>query len=117
MRHALIALAAAAGVAALAAPAAAQTLGAGRYAESTISNREETIRLRIANERDDGYLTASQAADLNARLNRIIRIDNDYRDDAFTRTRREDIVDRLDRLETGLRYDVAMNSDNAANDY
>jgi hypothetical protein len=110
MKKALIALALGAAVTASAAPAMAQTWGYYSNAYSSIRAREIRISERIDQALSDSDITMSQARDLRVQLNRLIRLDRSYRWDGLTPSERDDLVSRLNALESNLRYEVSLNT-------
>jgi hypothetical protein len=110
MKKALIALALGAAVTASAAPAMAQTWGYYSNAYSSIRAREIRVSERIDQALSDNDITMSQARDLRVQLNRLIRLDRSYRWDGLTPSERDDLVSRLNALESNLRYEVSLNN-------
>ena len=104
MKKFLIALAAGGAIAAFAAPALAQV-----YDESSLMQREDSIRDRINDGVRDGDLTYAQADRLRSELRQIVNLDGRYRYEGMTDQDMRDIDSRLDLLDSRLNYDVSMN--------
>lgn len=104
MKRFLIPLAAAATVAALAAPAAAQPYRGG----PDFRDRGENLQVRIERNLHRGEITPREAARLRADVRATEQLSWRYRrDGAFTRWERADIDRRFDRIAMALRYERA----------
>lgn len=104
MKRFLIPLAAAATVAALAAPAAAQPYRGG----PDVRDRGETLQMRIDRNLDRGLITPREAARLRSDVRATEQLSWRYRrDGAFTRWERSEIERRYDQISMALRYERA----------
>jgi hypothetical protein len=104
MKRFLIPLAAAATLAAMAAPAAAQPYRGGH----DVRDRGETLQMRIERNLRRGEITPREAARLRNDVRATERLSWRYRrDGAFTRWERSDIERRYDRIAMAIRYERA----------
>jgi hypothetical protein len=106
MRKFLIALAASGALAAVAAPAMAQS-----YDETSIAQREDSLRERINEGVRDGDLAYNQANRLRSELRQIVRLDARYRYEGMSDWQMRDLDSRLDLLDSRVNYDVSTNQD------
>ncbi len=105
MRKALIALVAGGALAAVAAPALAQSYDAG------VAQREDNLRARINDHYRDGDLSAAQADRLRGELRQIVDLDARYQDDGMMSWQVRDLNSRLSLLSSRLNYDVTRSQD------
>lgn len=110
MKLAVMSLAMVAAVAAAAAPATAQTVSYFSNAYNAIRDREDRLSERTDQALSDGNITMTQARSMKVDLNRLVRLDRNYRYDGLTPSERDNLVSRLYTLESNLRYDISQNA-------
>ena len=104
MRKALLSLAAIATVAAAATPALAQPYrGDGDY--GNFNQRQERIERQIERGVRNGQLDRREAINLRQDLRQIERLERRYRYNGLQRWERNDLEQRMDRLERRLRWE------------
>ncbi|HUO11765.1 MAG TPA: hypothetical protein VMU37_03325 [Caulobacteraceae bacterium] len=103
MSKALITVLATGVLAAAAVPALAQAYDT--------TQREATLRDRIADGLDRGDLSIDQAQRLRIELRQIVNLDDRYQDEGMADWQARDINSRLSLLDSRLNYDLGMNRD------
>ncbi len=96
-----LAMAAAVGALAIAAPAAAQSYGGWQ----PINQRQAQLDHRIDQGVRNGQLTRREAASLRAEFNQIARIEASYRRDGLSNWERADLDRRFDNLAQRVRFE------------
>jgi hypothetical protein len=105
MRKALIALMAGGALATVAAPVLAQVY------DTSMAQREDSIRLRIDDGARMGDLAPGQVSRLRGELREIVDLDARYQSEGMSDWQARDIDSRLDLLSSRLNHEVNMNRD------
>jgi hypothetical protein len=105
MRKALIALVAGGALAAVGLPALAQSY------DSSLAQREDSIRSRIDRHADAGDLSYGEATRLRRELSQIVDLDQRYQDDGMADWQVRDLSSRLSLLSSRVNYDVNVSRD------
>jgi hypothetical protein len=105
MRKALIALVAGGALAAVGLPALAQSY------DSSLAQREDSIRSRIDRHADAGDLSYGEATRLRRELSQIVDLDQRYQSEGMTDDQISDLNSRLSLLSSRVNYDVNVGRD------
>lgn len=105
MRKALIALMAGGALATAAAPVLAQVY------DTSMAQREDSIRLRIDDGARMGDLAPGQVSRLRGELREIVDLDARYQSEGMSDWQARDIDSRLNLLASRLNHEVNMNRD------